>query len=178
MIRPCGDGGRYRKYGKVYDITKSNPNGSWHTGMDFDVPEGTEIKAICSGKVLNVYTDLMGFGSLNPSTKGTCILVQHYDTVVYYGHVNAKVVAGQDVTSDTVIGTVAHFTSGGIYLPHLHMSVWNGLDFVLNQMGYRPVKEIKKDETGKEIKIVDIGKFIDVLKFLDSQGEVREQYIV
>ena len=166
LQQPCGDGGRYRVYGKVY-------GGLWHTGKDFDVPLDTEVRPVEDGIVNFAWLDLPGFGGLNPVKNGPCILINHGDWYGYYGHITPKVKAGDKVTKDTIIGTVSKFTNGvdengnEIECDHLHLSVWDGKDPAMSKMGYRPV-----GTDGS----VDMGRFVDPVKFLSSNGVERVQF--
>ena len=129
MIQPVNiDKKRFRKFGKKY-------TDGLHLGYDFDCPYNTEVKAIEDGIVLDS-REINGFGSLNPSSKGGAIFIQHGDMVALYGHVIRFVSIGEKVKEGQVIGTVRPFTNNGESLPHLHFGIWNNSKMPPPPYGY------------------------------------------
>lgn len=129
MIFPVyKDGGRFRKFGKRY-------SDGLHLGHDFDVPEGTEVKAVDDGIVVKS-DEINGFGGLNPAIPGGAIFIRHGNVIVLYGHVNRKVFTGDTVKKGDIIGTVRGFTYGKDYLPHLHYAKWNSPSMPPPPYGY------------------------------------------
>lgn len=86
------------------ELVKSKTLGVWktHDGTDIAAAAGTEVKAMKSGKVLEVRKDTLW---------GICVIVDHFDG--YEGHyyglsdvVNVK--AQQEIAAGAVIGTVGN----------------------------------------------------------------------
>jgi hypothetical protein len=77
---------------------------TWHNGIDLGgVPIGTSVYPIASGKVEYVCVN-----GLNCCGYGNAVLVRHGDDLLsFYAHLDAiRVVAGQEVDANTVLGTV------------------------------------------------------------------------
>jgi murein DD-endopeptidase MepM/ murein hydrolase activator NlpD len=76
---------------------------------DFDVPYGTAVLAVQSGRVLSVFESGQPGGcdrSFNTSPNN--VLIEHADgTVAQYTHVDARVRSGQDVSRGDVIAVTA-----------------------------------------------------------------------
>jgi murein DD-endopeptidase MepM/ murein hydrolase activator NlpD len=112
----------------VADPSLSTPyrssGGLWssgsHTGVDFEADEGTEVRSVASGEVVEAGSD----GSF-----GNNVVIRHRDgTYTQYGHlssiavsVGAKVDAGQKVALSGSTGN----TTG----PHLHFEARTGPDY-------------------------------------------------
>lgn len=83
-----------------------------HDGIDYDMPEGTEILAVDRGIVI----------SAGPGIYGTTVVIYHPWGMTYYGHLSeTKVVLGQIVETGEVIGLSG--TTGLSTGPHLHFSI-------------------------------------------------------
>jgi murein DD-endopeptidase MepM/ murein hydrolase activator NlpD len=108
---------------KVISNFGDDLNGIPNEGINFSVPEGTEIRAAEEGEV--VYA---GNGSREPSLKnyGNLILLRHADKyVTVYAHakdLNVKV--GDKVKRGQVIGRVGQ--TGSVSSPQLHFEVRQG----------------------------------------------------
>jgi murein DD-endopeptidase MepM/ murein hydrolase activator NlpD len=91
---------------------------------DFDVPYGTAVLAVQSGRVLSVFESGQPGGcdrSLNTSPNN--VLVEHADgTVAQYTHVAARVEPGQDVSRGEVVAVTAK--NGFICQPQLDFLVF------------------------------------------------------
>jgi Peptidase family M23 len=90
-----------------------------HNGVDYFAPAGTEVKAICDGKVK------LAYDRANATVYNRFTIIEHtncgnYQTVVgYYGHVNPSVAQNQTVVKGQVIGSVASWPGND----HLHFSL-------------------------------------------------------
>ena len=95
--------------------------------------------------------ELSGFGSLNPSTTGGCVIVKHRcvrselknilaPTVgvffAIYGHLNRKVSIGAKIRKGQVLGTIRPFTNGGVSCPHLNFGINTGSTHPTSHLGY------------------------------------------
>jgi murein DD-endopeptidase MepM/ murein hydrolase activator NlpD len=145
MIMPCGDLGRFRKFGIKYLE-------GFHIGYDFDQPENTDLKCIDDNGIIVSIAFMNGFGSLNPSTKGFCLFVKFSKYYAIYGHIKTDLKEGQKVNQDDIIGKIASFYNGSDYLPHCHFGIWNDTTFPESPVGYLPDNNFKK--------------WIDPIKFL------------
>jgi murein DD-endopeptidase MepM/ murein hydrolase activator NlpD len=129
MRKPVNiDKGRFRKFGKIYKE-------GTHLGHDFDCPEGSSVRAISDGVVIDS-RNCMGFGSLNPSSEGGIIFVKHGDIIALYGHVKSNVAINEEVKEGQVIGAVASFKNGNDVLPHLHFGIWGKPTYPIVPYGY------------------------------------------
>ena len=147
MIHPRGiDKGRFRKFGKLY-------SDGLHAGHDFDCPIKTEVKAISKGIIL-LSIDINGFGSLNPSTKGGAIFIQHDKIIALYGHLSRLVNEDEKVEEGQVIGTIINFSNHGESLPHLHFGIYNDIMMPDSPFGY----------------VKQLGLWIDPIKYLAENG--------
>jgi dienelactone hydrolase len=95
---------------------------------DFDVPYGTAVVAVQSGKVIDVW---------EPNQGGDCdsklldfahnIKIQHSDgTIAQYVHVQSRVKVGDSIRQGKVIAVTAK--NGWICQPQLHFSVYESKD--------------------------------------------------
>ncbi|MBR2299434.1 MAG: M23 family metallopeptidase [Alphaproteobacteria bacterium] len=93
---------------RIFNGVSKNP----HTGTDIAAPEGTEVKASSSGKVL--------LAGGNYFYSGNMVILDHGDGLqTIYAHLKeAKVKAGDEVKQGDVIGTVGK--TGRATGPHLH----------------------------------------------------------
>ncbi len=89
-----------------------------HQGVDIRAPGGTPVYPIAAGIVTNVGTDPKG---------GNVVNVKHDKGVTtYYAHLGSTTVhKGQEVTKDTVIGTIGDSGNAAGTWPHCHFQVWN-----------------------------------------------------
>lgn len=103
-------------YGQKSSDMWGSTNGS-HTGMDYNVPVGTPVKAAMDGVVTQV--------DLN-SDYGTSIMVDHPNGMqTIYAHLSSKdVKVGDRVTRGQQLGKSGK--SGNASGPHLHFEVRNG----------------------------------------------------
>jgi murein DD-endopeptidase MepM/ murein hydrolase activator NlpD len=86
-----------------------------HRGVDIDVPDGTEVRAMKDGRVR--FAGIMrGYGQV--------IWLDHPGSIMtVYAHLSAVYVrAGEDVQGGQVIAASGH--SGDVTGPHLHFEVW------------------------------------------------------
>lgn len=91
-----------------------------HTGIDYFVPSGSEVKAACDGKVLYARTSSTGiwdrFTVIEHTNCG------NYPKLYgYYGHINASVAEGSYVKRGDTIGKVAYWVDSGVDISHLHL---------------------------------------------------------
>jgi murein DD-endopeptidase MepM/ murein hydrolase activator NlpD len=86
-----------------------------HRGVDIDVPDGTEVRAMARGSVRFAGTQ-SGYGQV--------IWLDHQgDLITVYAHLSAiRVREGEKVRNGQVIGLSGH--SGNAVGPHLHFEVW------------------------------------------------------
>jgi len=86
-----------------------------HRGVDIQVPDGTEIRAMARGRVRFSGT-MRGYG--------TVVWLDHPGGVMsVYGHLSStRVVKGEEVRGRQVIGLSGR--SGNAAGPHLHFEVW------------------------------------------------------
>lgn len=103
-----------------------------HDGIDFAMPEGTEILASSPGKVIHAGTGIYG----------TTIILQHTWGRSYYGHLSqTSVTIGDEVSSGQTLGLSGNtgITTG----PHLHFGIrpnhfdpYNGYHGMINPLPY------------------------------------------
>jgi len=91
---------------------------------DFDVPFGTPVTAVESGRVLEVWSPALGGGCDPKFSNGAHnVKVEHADgTVAQYVHVDGAVNVGQSVKQGEIIGVTAN--NGWICQPQLHFGVY------------------------------------------------------
>ena len=97
------------RFGSVSSIRSSA-----HTGLDISASRGTGIRPVANGVV--TFAAYKG-------TYGNLIIIDHGNGVQsYYAHCNAiYVTAGQNVSTDSVIGAVG--STGNSTGPHLHLEI-------------------------------------------------------
>jgi murein DD-endopeptidase MepM/ murein hydrolase activator NlpD len=89
-----------------------------HTGVDYAVPSGSEVKAVCDGVVKIARTP-----STTPNIWNRFTIIEHtncgsYSKLYgYYGHIDASVITGQTVKRGDVIGKIASWRGNS----HLHL---------------------------------------------------------
>lgn len=103
---------------------------AFHPGVDMRAPLGSPIKAVANGKVLEVVTEQFGYGHH--------VVVEHEGTLnSLYAHMGTIAVqVGQEVTGETVLGTVG--LTGWTTGPHLHLEVYDK-GHVINPVGILPI---------------------------------------
>ena len=86
-----------------------------HRGVDIDVPDGTEVRAMVRGRV-RFAGHMAGYGRV--------VWLDHPGALLtVYAHLSAiHVAAGEEVRNGQVIGLSGH--SGDVTGPHLHFEVW------------------------------------------------------
>lgn len=86
-----------------------------HRGVDINVPDGTEVRAIAGGRVRFAGTQ---------SGYGRVVWLDHpRGTLTVYAHLSAiHVQAGEEVRNGQVVGLSGH--SGNAVGPHLHFEIW------------------------------------------------------
>ncbi|OEU86026.1 peptidase [Streptomyces abyssalis] len=91
-----------------------------HTGVDFSAGEGTEVRSVASGEVVEAGSD----GSF-----GNSIVIKHRDgTYTQYGHLSSlSVSAGQTVKAGQQIALSG--STGNTTGPHLHFEARTGADY-------------------------------------------------
>ncbi len=126
--------GEYRKF-------KWNGN---HTGDDYPSAVGSYVCAVLDGEIV-LSQELNGFGSLDPSTHGGCIIIKHIQVenvcsnknfYGVYGHLIRLLGVGAKVRKGQVIGTIRSFKNGGSSCPHLHFGIYTGNVMPTNHLGY------------------------------------------
>ena len=89
-----------------------------HTGIDYAVPSGSEVKAVCDGKVIVARTPQTTSDIWNRFT-----IIEHtncggYSSLYgYYGHIDSSVSVGQTLKRGDVIGKVGDWGRNS----HLHL---------------------------------------------------------
>jgi murein DD-endopeptidase MepM/ murein hydrolase activator NlpD len=99
-----------------------------HNGVDFAMPDGTEIKAAASGTV--VYADMI------PDSDGQGVNILHKGWLTQYWHlskVTAKI--GQEIKQGELLGLSGH--SGFATGPHLHFGLKIIKDSLENMRGWK-----------------------------------------
>ena len=126
------DCGTYRKFG--WDKR--------HTGDDYPAAVGSYVCAVLDGEVV-LSQELNGFGSLNPSSSGGCVIVKHRSEGAFsrqffavYGHLNRWKGVGAKIHKGDVIGTIRTFSNGADVLPHLHFGIYTGSVLPTSHLGY------------------------------------------
>lgn len=85
-----------------------------HPGLDMPAPMGEPIKPIMPGKVVKAEKGWFGYGNE--------VVISHGEYESLYAHLSQiKVVEGQEVSAETIIGTVG--STGRSTGPHLHLEV-------------------------------------------------------
>lgn len=138
LYRTCG-----RKYSEGY-----------HLGIDYGNEAGTPVQAILDGTVV-LSAELNGFGSLNPSTKGGCIIIKHQDKngnpfLAIYGHLKRAVEVGSSVTNGQEIGKLTPFTNSGAPCAHLHFGINHDINMPFTKLGYQADPDWTKWEKDPE----------------------------
>jgi murein DD-endopeptidase MepM/ murein hydrolase activator NlpD len=109
------------------------PNG--HTGTDYPVKEGTEVRAVTAGQVLHAGTIGGTYADnpwwIAPGFAGVFVVIDHGNFISIYGHLKSgglKVRAGDWVAEGQVIALSGN--TGGSTGDHLHFEVMpDGWDF-------------------------------------------------
>jgi murein DD-endopeptidase MepM/ murein hydrolase activator NlpD len=87
---------------------------SGHTGLDFGVPLGTNVKSTMDGKVVYAGWNNQGYGNL--------VIVENGPYRTYYGHLSSvPVQVGQQVSKGSVIGLSG--STGNSTGPHVHYEI-------------------------------------------------------
>lgn len=90
-------------------------DGRRHNGVDILAPEGTEVRAAGTGRVLYAGEGLRGYGN-------AAVLDHGEGITTLYGHLKEiRVKSGDGVTTDAVIGTVGR--TGNATTSHLHFEL-------------------------------------------------------
>lgn len=112
-----------------------------HYGVDLAAPEGTPIYSIASGKVSRVGSN---------EISGNFVSIKHEDGLTsFYAHLNSiNVKQNQDVTNQTVIGTVGDTGNAKGTSPHLHIETKQNGGYVnpgslFSVPQYKPLKTKK-----------------------------------
>ncbi|MFF9127195.1 transglycosylase family protein [Streptomyces sp. NPDC014889] len=115
LVAPVGGG-----VGTPYHATGSHWSKGYHTGVDFEVPTGTSVKAAAAGRVVSA-----GWGG----AYGYQVVIRHADGhFTQYGHLSAiSVRVGQTVAAGRGIGRSG--ATGNVTGPHLHFEVRTGPGF-------------------------------------------------
>jgi len=97
----------------------TNPDGGYHAGADFAIPEGNEVYAVYSGSV----EDVLDLGS---SSYGRYIVIKstigERTRYIYYAHLSRQAVKkGDSVRAGDIIGLTG--STGNSTGPHLHYEV-------------------------------------------------------
>jgi hypothetical protein len=108
----------YKKLGKMWSK-------GYHTGIDFAVPQGTDIIAVADGKISNA-----NWGK----SYGTQIVqkIAGQDTWVIYAHLSKSLVkAGDEIKKGQHIGESGN--TGNSSGPHLHFEARNNIRWSAGQ---------------------------------------------
>ena len=108
----------YKKVGKMWSK-------GYHTGIDFAVPQGTDIIAVADGKISNA-----NWGK----SYGTQIVqkIAGQDTWVIYAHLSKSLVkAGDEIKKGQHIGESGN--TGNSSGPHLHFEARNNIRWSAGQ---------------------------------------------
>lgn len=118
---------------KAYTAPLENPtlstpyqssSGLWssgsHTGVDFEAAQGTKVRSVAAGEVVEAAVD---------GSYGNSVVIKHRDgTYTQYGHLSSiSVSAGQTVTSGEQIGLSG--STGNSTGPHLHFEARSGPEY-------------------------------------------------
>ncbi|MFJ2720824.1 transglycosylase family protein [Streptomyces sp. NPDC087437] len=115
LVAPVGG-----SVGTPYHANGAHWSKGYHTGVDFEVPTGTSVKAAAAGRVVSA-----GWGG----AYGYQVVIRHADGhYTQYGHLSAiSVRAGQTVAAGRGIGRSG--ATGNVTGPHLHFEVRTGPGF-------------------------------------------------
>jgi murein DD-endopeptidase MepM/ murein hydrolase activator NlpD len=107
--------GNYKNIGDFGVVNDTHKDG--HQGIDIGAPKGTSIYPLTDGIVTKVGNDSKG---------GLAINIKHNNNYrSYYAHLDSvSVKAGDNVNTNTVIGTVGNSGNATKTSPHLHFQVW------------------------------------------------------
>ena len=93
-------------------------NGRPHRGLDWSVKEGSIIKAIATGRVMeNAWSDGLGWYLIHSAEKGKLFVIYAHLKEQSKLEVDQVIRAGEDVIGK--VGNTGSFTTGA----HLHLSV-------------------------------------------------------
>lgn len=93
-------------------------NGRPHRGLDWSVKEGSIIKAIATGRVIeNAWSDGLGWYLIHSAEKGKLFVIYAHLKEQSKLEVDQVIRAGEDVIGK--VGNTGSFTTGA----HLHLSV-------------------------------------------------------
>ncbi|MBT2741205.1 M23 family metallopeptidase [Bacillus sp. ISL-77] len=131
------------EYGELSEVRNMVP----HPGIDFAMPEGTELRSVMNGVVERV----VDFGNNN---LGKGVFIRNDDgTLSIYGHMSKiKVKAGEHLTSGESIGFSGN--SGHSTAAHLHYGM---KDVAGHWMDPTPVAENVSNMSGNDFHFGDIG---------------------
>lgn len=107
-------------YGDTWGAARSN--GRSHLGVDILAAEGTPLRAVVTGRVIQIYVDRPG------SLAGNGVKIALPDgTYFFYAHLASLapgLAVGSSVTAGQTIGTVGK--TGNTMVPHLHLEIHPG----------------------------------------------------
>ena len=107
-------------YGDTWSAARGN--GRTHLGVDIVAAEGSQLYAVATGRVSQIYTDAPG------SLSGNGLKIARPDgTYFFYAHLSSLapgIAVGTPVTAGQLIGYVGH--TGNAVGPHLHLEVHPG----------------------------------------------------
>lgn len=93
-------------------------NGRPHRGLDWSVKEGSVIKAIATGRVIeNAWSDGLGWYLIHSAEKGKLFVIYAHLKEQSKLEVDQVIRAGEDIIGK--VGNTGSFTTGA----HLHLSV-------------------------------------------------------
>ena len=93
-------------------------NGRPHRGLDWSVKEGSTIKAIATGRVIeNAWSDVLGWYLIHSAEKGKLFVIYAHLKEQSKLEVNQVIRGGEDVIGQ--VGNTGSATTGA----HLHLSV-------------------------------------------------------
>lgn len=101
------------------NLVKSQTLNCWitHDGIDIKADCGTQVKAMTSGKITDIYED---------ANWGNCMVIDHGNGIVgYYFGLNKElpVQVGEVVCAGTIIGAVGEISCECAESPHLHFGI-------------------------------------------------------
>ena len=99
-------------------MVKSKTMNDWrlHNGVDFSGEDGSEVKAVRGGTVIDVYTDSMW---------GNVVEIDHGDSMIakYCGLDDIRVSKDDNVSGEQVIGILGEIPVESADAPHLHLEI-------------------------------------------------------
>lgn len=113
-IEPFPKAKRGDEFGNLAPYRKGRP----HRGLDWSVKEGSKIKAITTGRVIeNAWSDGLGWYLIHSAEKGKMFVIYAHLKEKSALEVDQVIRGGKDIIG--LVGNTGTFTTGA----HLHLSV-------------------------------------------------------